>query len=86
MEFILLYLAPRGLSLPRQTFGLSLLGLLFVTALLATRSESLTLWWQTGGPLVLLGIVLGIRAYALTTAYGRAVATDLRSAPRREAA
>ncbi len=90
-ELILLYLAPRGLSLPRQTLGLSLLALamlavLFVATLLATRYESFALWWQTGGPIVVLGIVLGIVVYALTTAYGRAVATDTSPAPRRETA
>ena len=48
-EFILPYLAPRGLSLPQQALGLGLLapglfGALSDVTLLATRSGSLTLW------------------------------------------
>ena len=78
-EFILPYLAPRGLSLPQQALGLGLLapglfGALSDVTLLATRSGSLTLWWQTGGPIMLIGTVLGLGIYALTTTYTCSVA------------
>ena len=70
-EFILPYLAPRGLSLPMKALGLRLLapglfGALSGATLLATRSGSLTLRWQTGRPSMLIGTVLGLVLYALT--------------------
>jgi membrane protein DedA with SNARE-associated domain len=88
-EFILLYLAPRRFSLPRQVLGLSLLALgvlsvLFVATLLVTRYEAVALWWQARGPIALLGIVVGIGVYGATTVYGHAVATDTSPAPHRE--
>ncbi|CAN5277256.1 hypothetical protein BH24ACT19_BH24ACT19_16040 [soil metagenome] len=88
-EIVLPYLAPRGLSLPRQALGLGLfalglLGALSGATLLATRDDSLALWWQTGGPNMLIGAVLGVEVYALTTAYARAVAIAAASAPNRK--
>jgi hypothetical protein len=89
-EFILPYLAPRGLSLPQQALGLGLLapglfGALSGVTLLTTRSGSLTLWWQTGGPIMLIGTVLGLGIYALTTTYARAAAIETAPAPSRKA-
>ncbi len=90
-EFILPYLAPRGLSLPQQALGLGLLapglfGTLSGATLLATRGGSLALWWQTGGPIMLVGTILGVGVYALTTAYARAVAIAAAPAPHRDTA
>ncbi len=78
-ELILPYLAPRGASLPRQAFGLALLalglfGIVFASTLLAVGSNPLSLWWWNGGPIVLLGVVLGALVYAPTTVYSRALA------------
>jgi membrane protein DedA with SNARE-associated domain len=77
-ELVLPRLAPRGVSLPRQALGLTLLafglfGTGFFSAPLVMRAESFGLWWQSGGPVVLLGIALGVGSYALTTVYGRAL-------------
>ena len=88
-ELVLSYLAPRGVSLFRQALGLALLSVglfavLFACALLAARGESFDdLWWQTSGPIVLAGIVMGTVAYAPTTAYGRALAISAPSLKRR---
>lgn len=89
-ELILPYLAPRGLSLPQQALGLGLLapglfGALSGVTLLATHGGSLTLWWQTGGPIMLIGTVLGLGLYALTTTYARAAAIGTAPAPNRKA-
>ena len=78
-ELILPRLAPRGISLPRQVIGLALLGIglvasLLVPALSTRRITPVIRWWDTGGPLLLLALALGIFCYALTTVYGRALA------------
>lgn len=88
-ELVLPYLAPRGLSLPRQALGLglialSLFGALSGATLLAARDGSLALWWQPSGPIMLVGTILGVEVYALTTAYARAVAIVAASAPNRK--
>jgi len=88
-ELVLPYLAPHGLSLPRQALGLGLLalslfGALSGATLLAARDGSLALWWQTGGPIMLVGTVLGVGVYALTTAYARAVAIAAASSRNRK--
>jgi membrane protein DedA with SNARE-associated domain len=77
-ELVLPYLAPRGVSLARQTVGLvlvagGLFGTVFFSTPLAMHDESFVLWWQSGGPIVLLGTTLGVISYALTTVYGRAL-------------
>lgn len=81
---------PRGLSLPQQALVLGLLAPVFFGALsgvtlLATLSGSLTPWWQTGGPIILIGTVLGLGIYALTTTYALAAAIGTASAPSRKA-
>jgi membrane protein DedA with SNARE-associated domain len=88
-ELVLPYLAPHGVSLLRQTLALTLLafGLFataFVSAPLVMSHESFGLWWQTGGPIVLLGIALGLGSYALTTVYGRALAIVVTPSLRRD--
>ncbi len=56
-------------------FSVSLFAVLFACVLLVARGESYDdLWWQTGGLIVLTGIVLGAVTYASTTVYGRALA------------
>ncbi len=81
-ELVLPRLAPQGTSLPWQMFGLALLafglfGTSFAFALLVAGDTSFELWWRTGGPIVLLGVALGIGIYALTTAYGRILAISV---------
>jgi membrane protein DedA with SNARE-associated domain len=87
-ELVLAYLAPHVVSLPRQALGLTLLavgllGAVFVPALLAVDIESIGLWWQSGGPIVLVGIALGAGSYALTVVYGRALAVAVAPTLRR---
>jgi membrane protein DedA with SNARE-associated domain len=78
-EFVLPYLAPRGISQLWQVLGLALLtlgvfGLLFASAAFLRRDDSFELWWQTGAPTILIGIACGVAVYALTAVYGRALA------------
>jgi membrane protein DedA with SNARE-associated domain len=87
-ELVLPHLAPHGVSLFRQMLSLALLAFglfatIFVSAPLVMRNESFGLWWQTGGPVVLLGIALGLIGYALTTVYGRALAIAVAPSLRR---
>ena len=80
-ELMLPYLAPRGATPPRQVFGLTLLAFgLLVTIFLFSRfverdSSFGDLWWQYGGPIMLLGIALGAVVYATTAVYGHILAT-----------
>jgi membrane protein DedA with SNARE-associated domain len=88
-ELVLPYVAPRGVSLPRQALGLTLLALglfwiIFAFILLVVGGESFGLWWQTGGPIVLLGAALGMGTYAVTVVYGRALAIAVASTLRRD--
>lgn len=79
-EFVLSYLAPRGVSPSRQVLDLMLLtvglfGILFLLSLIVEDPGSLALWWRTGGgPIMLLGAALGTLAYASTVVYGRVLA------------
>ncbi len=78
-EFVLPYVAPRGVSRLWEVLGLALLtlgvlGLLFASAALVRRDDTFELWWQTGAPTVLIGIACGVAVYALTAVYGRALA------------
>ncbi len=86
--FVLPYLVPRGVSQLWQVLGLTLLtlgvfGFVLSSAALLRRDDSFDLWWQTGGPVVLLGVVCGVALYTLTAVHGRtlaiAVAPALRS-------
>ena len=77
-ELVLPYMVAHDVSLLRQTLGLAmialgLLGTIFVSTPLAVYDESLGLWWRSGGPVVLVGIALGVGSYASTTVYGRAL-------------
>lgn len=78
-EFVLPYLAPRGVSRMWQVVGLALLtiggfGLIFASTAFVRRDDAFDLWWQTGGPTISIGIVCGVAVYALTAVYGRALA------------
>ena len=89
-ELVLPYLAPPDVSLRRQTLGLALLafglsGPVFISAPLVMGAESFGPWWQTGGPIVLLGVALGVLSYALTTVYGRALVFAAAPTLRRDA-
>jgi hypothetical protein len=78
-EFVLPYLTPRGVSQLWQVLGLALLtsgvfGLIFTSVAFVRRDGAFDLWWQTGAPTVLIGIICGVAVYALTAVYGRALA------------
>jgi hypothetical protein len=78
-EFVLPYLAPRGVSQAWQVLGLALLtfgvfGLVLSSAAFLRRDDSFDLWWQTGGPIVALGVLCSVAGYALTAVHGRALA------------
>lgn len=78
-ELVLPYVAPHGVPPLRQVLGLALLvlgffGIVFLSSLLVDDPGSLRLWWETGGPIMLLGAVLGVVVYASTAVYGRTLA------------
>lgn len=89
-ELVLPYLAPRGATPSRQVLGLALLafGLLvtiFLFSLLVERDGSFDdAWWQGGGPIMLLGLALGVVVYATTAVYGRVLATTVVPSLRRD--
>jgi membrane protein DedA with SNARE-associated domain len=87
-DLILPIISPKGTSLPRQTLGLALLGVILVSAfltpaLLSSRVPPLDRWWQAGGPVLLLVLMIGIVLYALTTACARALAIAILPSFRR---
>ncbi len=87
-ELVLPYLAPRCTTPLRQILGLALLvvgffGILFIASLLIEDPGSLALWWRTGGPVMLLGAVIGVVAYASTAVYGRVLTIAVAPALRR---
>ncbi len=78
-ELVLPYVAPHGVPPLRQVLGLALLvlgffGIVFLSSLLVDDPGSLRLWWETGGPIMLLGAFLGVVVYASTAVYGRTLA------------
>jgi hypothetical protein len=80
--YLLPRLAPRGTTRLRQALGLALLSMvlviiIFAPLLILDRQSPLALWWQNGGPALLVALVLGMLSYAITTVYGRAVAVVL---------
>jgi hypothetical protein len=87
------YLAPRGAASRgaaplRQVLGLSLLvlgffGMVFLSSLLVEDAGSLRGWWETGGPIMLLGAAAGVVLYASTAVYGRALAVAMVPSLRR---
>ena len=89
-ELVLPYLAPRGATPSRQVLGLALLafGLLvtiFLFSLLVERDSSFDdAWWQGDGPIMLLGLALGVVVYATTAVYGRVLATTMVPSLRRD--
>ena len=85
--FVLTYLAPHVVSLPRQALGLTmlalgLLGAIFAPPLLVVHVDSSGLW-PAGGLIVVFGIALGAVSYALTVVYGRALAIAVAPSLRR---
>ncbi len=87
-EFVLPYLAPRGVSRPWQVLGLALLtvgvfGLFFASTAFVRRDDAFDLWWRTGVPTALIGITCGLAVYALTAVYGRALAIAVAPTRRR---
>ncbi len=94
-ELILPYLAPassgaasHGAAPLRQVLGLSLLvlgffGMVFLSSLLTEDPGSLRRWWETGGPIMLLGAAVGVVLYAATAVYGRALAVTISPSLRR---
>jgi hypothetical protein len=87
-DIILPFISPKGTSLPRQALGLALLGVVLISsfltpALLSSRMPTLARWWQAGGPLLLLALLVGIILYALTTACARALAIAILPSFRR---
>lgn len=88
-ELVLPYLAPRGVSPLHQALGLALLAFglfgIVLSTLFVARDGLLGLWWQTGGPVMLLGVTLGVVLYASTVVYGRALAIAMAPTLRRGA-
>lgn len=90
-ELVLPHLTPRGATPSRQVLELALLTFgLFVTvflfSLFVERDRSFDdLWWQGGGPVMLLGLALGVVVYATTAVYGRVLATAVVPGQRRDA-
>ena len=90
-ELVLPYLRPDGFSPPWQVLGLALLALgllggVFLISLFVERDGSFDdVWWQFGGPIMLLGIFIGITVYASTAVYGRVLAIAAAPTLRRDA-
>jgi membrane protein DedA with SNARE-associated domain len=87
-DLVLPIISPKGTSLQRQTLGLALLAVVLVStfltpALLWSRGRPLDHWWQAGGPLLLLALLIGIVLYGLTTACARALAIAILPSFRR---
>jgi membrane protein DedA with SNARE-associated domain len=88
-ELVLPYLAPRGGTPSGQVLGLALLAFgllvtLFLFSLFVERDGSFDdAWWQDGGPIMLLGLALGVMVYATTAVYGRALASTVVPSVRR---
>lgn len=87
-DLVLPIISPKGTSLPHQTLGLALLGVVLVSAfltpaLLWSRGQPLDRWQRAGGPLLLLALLIGIVLYALTTACARALAIAILPSFRR---
>ena len=67
---------------------LALLGIILVMAFLMqglmwSRGQPLDRWWQAGGPLLLVALLIGVILYALTTACARALAIAILPSFRR---
>jgi membrane protein DedA with SNARE-associated domain len=90
-ELVLPYLGPRGFSPSQQVLCLALLALgllggVFLISLFVERDGSFDdIWWQAGGPLMLLGISLGVTVYAATSVFGRILMITTTPTLRRDA-
>jgi len=81
-SYVLPRLAPQGTTRLRQALGLALLSMVliivtFVPMLVLNRQSPLAIWWQNGGPALLVALMLGLLSYAITTVYGRRVALTI---------
>lgn len=82
-ELTLPYLRPLNSAPSRQVLGLALLALgllggVFLISLFVDRDTSFDdVWWQAGGPMMLIGLSLGVVVYATTAVYGRVLAITL---------
>jgi hypothetical protein len=81
-SYVLPRLAPQGTTRLRQAFGLALLSMVliivvFAPMLVLNRQSPLAIWWQNGGPALLVALMLGLLSYAITTVYGRRVALTI---------
>jgi membrane protein DedA with SNARE-associated domain len=87
---VLPHLTPHGASLSRQVLELALLtfGLfatVFLFSMVVEHDGSFDdLWRQGGGPVMLLGLALGVVVYATTAVYGRVLATAVMPSLRRD--
>jgi hypothetical protein len=87
---VLPHLTPHGAALSRQVFELALLtfGLfatVFLFSMVVEHDGSFDdLWRQGGGPVMLLGLALGVVVYATTAVYGRVLATAVMPSLRRD--
>lgn len=76
-ELALPYLSRQGYAPSRQVLGLALLALgllgsVFLVSLFVERDSSFDdVWWQSGGPIMLIGLSIGVVVYATTAVYGR---------------
>jgi membrane protein DedA with SNARE-associated domain len=90
-DFVMPIISPKGSSLPEQAIELAMLAIILVAAflvqaLLWSRGQPLDQWWQAGGPLLVVALMIGIVIYALTTACARALAIAILPSFRRAAA
>jgi membrane protein DedA with SNARE-associated domain len=90
-ELVLPYLRLQGFAPSLQVLGLALLafgllgGVLLVSLFVERDGSFDDAWWQAGGPMILLGISIGIMVYASTAVYGRILAIATAPARRRDA-
>jgi len=89
-ELMLPYLRPHGFPPSWQILGLALLALgllgsIFLISLFVDRDTSFDdVWWRAGGPMMLIGISLGVTVYATTAVYGRVLAIATAPTLRRD--
>jgi hypothetical protein len=89
-ELMLPYLRPHGFPPSWQILGLALLALgllgsIFLISLFVDRDTAFDdVWWRAGGPMMLIGISLGVTVYATIAVYGRVLAIATAPTLRRD--